>query len=297
MEIVIRNERLTVVISALGAELQSIKDSDGTEYLWDGNRSYWENRAPDIFPYIGRLTQETYRLDGKYYHMGIHGFAAGKQFVVHRIEESAVAFELIDDESTRVMYPFRFVLGIEYRLENACLNVTYTVENKGQRTLYFGIGGHPGFALPFEKGLQFEDYYLKFDEAAALVRVGFSDTCFRTGEAKPFSLNNGRLYLEHRMFDQDAIVLESAARSVVLMSDKGTKGIRVTFPVMPYIGLWHRPRTTAPYICIEPWSSLPSHDGIVEDISQQEDLIRLPAEETYCNSWSIDIIDNIGEKQ
>jgi galactose mutarotase-like enzyme len=57
MDFVIRNERLTVVISALGAELQSIKDSDGTEYLWNGNRSYWGNRAPNLFPYIGRLTQ------------------------------------------------------------------------------------------------------------------------------------------------------------------------------------------------------------------------------------------------
>jgi galactose mutarotase-like enzyme len=229
--------------------------------------------------------------------MGIHGFAAGKQYVVQRIEESTVVFQLKDDEPTRVIYPFCFVLSIEYRLENECLNITYTVENKGQRTMYFGIGGHPGFALPFEKGLQFEDYYLKFDEAAALVRVEFSNTCFRTGEAKPFPLNNGRLHLEHCMFDQDAIVLESGARSVVLMSDKGTKAIRVTFPDMPYIGLWHKPRTTAPYICVEPWSSLPSHDGIVEDISQQEDLIKLPAGETYCNRWSIDVIDNIGEKQ
>ena len=32
----IKNDQLTVEISAHGAELKSIKDADGNEYLWDG---------------------------------------------------------------------------------------------------------------------------------------------------------------------------------------------------------------------------------------------------------------------
>ena len=29
--------------------------------------------------------------------------------------------------------------------------------------MYFGVGGHPGFAVPLEKGLAFEDYCLQFE--------------------------------------------------------------------------------------------------------------------------------------
>lgn len=38
----IKNEHLTIGISAHGAELQSIKDSDGKEYLWQANPSIWD---------------------------------------------------------------------------------------------------------------------------------------------------------------------------------------------------------------------------------------------------------------
>ena len=36
----IKNDQLTVEFSSLGAELQSIKDAQGNEYLWDGDEQY-----------------------------------------------------------------------------------------------------------------------------------------------------------------------------------------------------------------------------------------------------------------
>ena len=58
---------------------------------------------------------------------------------------------------------------------------------------------------------------------------------------------------------------------------------------MPYIGFWHAVKTDAPYICIEPWSSLPSRQDVVEELSEQPSLVRLPAQEIYRNSWSIEV--------
>ena len=37
----IKNEHLTVSLSAHGAELQSIKDANGKEYLWQANPDKW----------------------------------------------------------------------------------------------------------------------------------------------------------------------------------------------------------------------------------------------------------------
>ena len=45
----IKNEHLTVEVSEMGAELQSIKDSEGREYLWQGGEK-WPRRSPISSP-------------------------------------------------------------------------------------------------------------------------------------------------------------------------------------------------------------------------------------------------------
>ena len=76
----IKNEQLTVEISSLGAELQSIKDAQGNEYLWDGDEQYWNRHSPILFPIVCGLWKDTYRIDGKEYQLGRHGFARDTEF-------------------------------------------------------------------------------------------------------------------------------------------------------------------------------------------------------------------------
>ena len=63
----------------------------------------------------------------------------------------------------------------------------------------------------------------------------------------------------------------------------------VDYPDFQFIGFWHMPHTDAPYICIEPWSSLPSRQDVVEEFSQQSDLISLDAGNVYETTWVIEI--------
>lgn len=44
---------------------------------------------------------------------------------------------------------FDFELVITYTLEHQELTVNYQVENTGKEEMYFGIGGHPAFNVPF----------------------------------------------------------------------------------------------------------------------------------------------------
>lgn len=53
----LQNEFLTVEVSDLGAELQSIKDADEHEYLWQGDDKYWGRRSPILFPIVCGLYQ------------------------------------------------------------------------------------------------------------------------------------------------------------------------------------------------------------------------------------------------
>ena len=50
----LKNDKITVIISAHGAELQSIKSAEGREYLWQGDEKYWPRRSPltiKVYPY------------------------------------------------------------------------------------------------------------------------------------------------------------------------------------------------------------------------------------------------------
>ena len=130
--------------------------------------------------------------------------------------------------------------------------------------MYFGIGGHPGFNIPMEEGLSFEDYELEFSRACEPQRILFSQECFVEGK-KSYELFEGRrIPLRHNLFDEDAIVLEKTSGEILLHSTKGKKAVKVSYVDMPYVGFWHMPCMDAPYVCIEPWCSLPSRQGITE---------------------------------
>lgn len=82
-------------------------------------------------------------------------------------------------------------------------------------------------------------------------------------------------------------MLGNVSRELTLRSSKSSRSVTVSFPDMPFVGLWHAPKTDAPYVCIEPWVSLPSHSAFVEDFAKQAHMIHLPAGETYRNEMTI----------
>lgn len=290
MEYTIQNQELSVTVSDFGAELRSIRSKDGTEYLWQGDPTFWKDRAPNIFPYVARLTEGKYSLKGRVYQMKIHGFVKYTVLEAQKKSEDVLNFVLKADEETRRQYPWDFIYRITYRLRGTVLEVENQVENLGDERMYFGIGGHPGFNVPLEEGLAFEDYQLKFSAPCRPWRVGFTPDCFLNGQDQEYVLQEGqRIPLQHELFDQDAVVLKHVDREVTLYSEKGSRGITVTYPDFPYIGFWHKPQSQAPYVCIEPWSSLPSRKGICEDFSQQSDLISLEGHGSWKTCWRIQI--------
>ena len=58
---------------------------------------------------------------------------------------------------------------------------------------------------------------------------------------------------------------------------------------MPYLGIWHAPGTDAPYICIEPWLSLPATAGEPTVFENRPDLAEIGPGETYRNIWSVTV--------
>lgn len=284
------NQFLSVAVSEHGAELQSIIGSNGIEYLWQGDPAYWPDRALNLFPYVARLTEGKYYLDGQLYRMGIHGLAPYLNFDLKEQSLTRLVFELASNEKTLAAYPRVFAFRVIYELRGKSLSITYEVKNRDDRIMYFGLGGHPGFQVPLRDGKQFEDYRLRFKAPCQPRRVGFTGDCFLDGTDRSFPLEQDQfLPLSHGLFDDDAIVLKEAGHRVTLETDGDPRSVSVEFPGMDYLGLWHMPRTDAPYVCIEPWCSLPSSKGKIAAFEEQTDLITLHPNKIYRNTWSITI--------
>lgn len=294
MLITIQNTFLSLTVDTLGAQMMSIRGADGCEYLWQGDPEYWGDRAPTLFPFIGRLMDHSYRYHGKTYTMGIHGFAAQAEFSPEERTEDKLVLTLSSSIATLVVYPFDFTLEVTYQLKGSSIEIATRVRNQSGETMPFSLGGHPGFRVPLNDGERFEDYYLEFSQACRPDRILFTPTILVSGEVTPLELEGGRvLPLKHGLFDDDAIILKHAAREVALKSRVSNRSVTVSYPYMPYIGFWHWPQKDAPYVCIEPWSSLPGRQDVVEEVSCRTDMVQLPAGKTYENVWTITISQEV----
>ena len=290
MEYTIQNELLTVSISEKGAEIMSIKTNDGHEYMWQGDKKYWEGRAPIMFPICGRLYNGEYTYMGKTYSLPNHGFARKSKFELKTASKSLVTLELKSNEETRLVYPFDFIFDVTFALNDDELTVKYEVKNIDTKEIIFSVGGHPAFNVPFESKERFEDCYVEFKDSCEALRVDFSPACFLTHEDKPYEpRGTKRIDLRHDLFDNDAIFLYNVSKEIKLASDKSQRSVTMRFDGMKYIGLWHAVKTDAPYVCIEPWTSVPATEGKVDDLMTKEEMIHLPVGYNYKNSYTVKI--------
>lgn len=283
----LKNEILTIDISTFGAEMQSIR-KDGKEYLWQGDEKNWKNKATNIFPFVGKMQDGKYIYKCKTYEMGSHGLARHIDFEKVFSSEQEIILKMQSNEQTLESYPFSFDYYIIYQLENDTIKITSKVLNKGDEPMYFALGGHPGFNLPLDDGLDITEHYLLFDEPCKVYNTFTSERGLVT-KTEPFELEQDKiLRLKTSLFDNDALIFSHMAKGVTLKTDKSEKGIYIRYDDMGYLGIWQTPKVAPNFLCIEPWTSLPARDGLIEDIEKQ-DLLCLKPKEEYKNTWSITI--------
>ena len=247
---------LSVEIAPLGAELQSIRDVAGRDYLHDG-ASFWTGRAPLLFPIVGALKNNTHVVDGIAYHLPKHGFARHSLFEVVEASADRARFRLTDSEATRAEYPFKFMLEARFSLMGTKLTTAVTVTNTDTKPIPVAFGFHPAFRWPLPgagaKLHQVIDFAL--DEPRPLTRINADGLIARQLESP---VKGRRLLLADELFENDALIfLNLNSRSLRFgPANGGSPALRIDFESMPHLGIWTKPG--APYLCIEPWSGYAS---------------------------------------
>ena len=290
MNYTLSNDFLSVDISSAGGEIRSIRTPDQKEYLWQGSPQTWEHQAPTLFPFIGRLTDGYYIYKGQKYTLDCHGFLKDNELVCEEHTSDRLVLFLEDNEVTKEHYPFSFRCTLIFSLERNVLKVTYKIDNLQDDTMYFGIGGHPGIIVPLDENLNFEDYYVEFESDSNPEQILLSAEHFMTKSLKPLELNEKKqLELNHPLFNFDALVLQNAGSLVTIASDKSSRSVTMDFSDFPFIGLWQTEHSDPEFVCLEPWSSLPSYAGERTDLETQDNLISLEGHKTCTRSFSLKI--------
>lgn len=258
MTVTIQNQLLTVAIEDAGAQLASIRDRKGTEYLWQGDPGIWPRRAPLLFPIIGRLKDSQYTLGEERYTIPTHGFCRSAPFTLVEQARDRAVFQYGDTEETRAVYPFSFLLTVTYALEGSRLVKTHRVENHSQRPMYYELGGHDGYRAPLEEGESMADYAIRIPGLESIHPYGMDQACMTTPKTEVFPLDRGRIPLSPAAFHLDTIILDQLPQHrAILVDGQDRPRVTVDFDDFPYLGIWTaaKPFDTN-YICIEPWSTL-----------------------------------------
>ena len=86
----LKNDILSIKVDRHGAELCSIRDHSGREFIWQADPAFWKRHAPVLFPIVGSLWEKKYRIDGKEYTLGQHGFARDMDFHLISSDENTL---------------------------------------------------------------------------------------------------------------------------------------------------------------------------------------------------------------
>lgn len=254
----IRNNQLTLTLSTLGAELQSIMDADGKEYLWQADPAFWNRHSPLLFPIVCGLWEDSYRLQGKEYRLGRHGFARDTEFKVIAKGDSQVIFALHDSPETMNDYPFHFNLSVSYKLRDNKVHVVWHVENTDDKPIFFQIGGHPAFNVPGLLPGEPLKGCLKFDNAEPIRLFGNIGGCIDKGRREQVETEDGVWAFTQESFKDDAVIFDhSQIKHVELLNPNGETEVTLDFKT-PAVGIWSPYGKEAPFVCIEPWYGI--HD-------------------------------------
>lgn len=290
MDYKLKNKNLEVIVSDKGAELTSLKNSEGKEYLWQGDEKYWNRQSPILFPFIGRLKNKEFIYEGKKYPMMQHGFARDMEFTCIEEKKDEIWFEITDNEETYKIYPFKFLLKIGYRLVENKLEVLWEVENTDNKTMYFNIGAHPGFNCPIDGEEDKVGYSLEFNSEGNPKHYGAdSATGLRLSELSELKLENGRSVINKEYFDETTYIFEDNQISEAsIVKPNGDKYVTVKFD-MPILAIWSMEKMNAPFICIEPWFGRCDRTEFEGELSEREFNLVLNAGEKFNNVYSIEI--------
>ncbi|MFT4733558.1 MAG: galactose mutarotase-like enzyme [Algoriphagus sp.] len=287
--IYLENDRLKVGIIAKGAELKSlVNKSNGLEHIWQADPSFWAKSSPILFPIVGGLKDGLYHYKGTAHKLPRHGFARDNVFEIVNQSSQKVVFSLKSNEETTKDYPFDFELKLIYTLSENELEVAYEVINRGEELMYFSIGAHPAFSVPFAKNESYDEYSLTFGKDEVLNQWPLNSEGLMEAKSFRVNLENKEMPLSKSLFYKDALVYKDLkSESIILKSSKSDHYLKFKFNDFPFFGIWAA--KDANFICLEPWCGIADSGSHSQELIEKEGINQLASGQTFKRKWSLSV--------
>lgn len=276
----VKNEKMTYTFSDIGGELISAKSADGIEYIWRGVEDLWNKHAPLLFPFCGRLLGGKYLYGGEEFGYQSHGFVSKSELAVSNVTENSISFTLCQSEETKKIYPFDFIFTVTYTADGNSLRADIKIENRDNREMLYMLGGHPGFSTEINEGADLNDYKVVMGVDKAKLHRLICDECVsEVGE--DYAFDNGALKICNGLFEDDAtatMIFKELPNKLRLATDKGPHAVELEFSEgFEYLCIWKFIEPGADYLCLEPWTSVPSDERVPVVLEERRTMKRLAA--------------------
>jgi galactose mutarotase-like enzyme len=279
----IRSEHLSAAIDSFGAQLVALRDSAGRDLQWSGDPAVWKGKAPILFPIVGAVADNRYRVEGAYYALPRHGFARNSFFSLVDATASSALFRLGWDEQTLSVYPFRFELDMHFSLEGPTFALQASVKNLEAETfLPASFGFHPALRWPLPYGEPRAEHVILFEaeELAPIRRLDTQGLILPETFATP--VEHKTLRLRDNLFQADAIIFDRITSRSLRYGAAAGPQIEIQFPDTPYLGIWSKPG--ADFVCIEPWHGIADPEHFSGDFRTKPGIFLVPPGQTK-NCW------------
>ena len=264
-----------------GAELISVK-AKGIEKMHDGE-NFWNRHSPVLFPIVGKLKDGKTIIENSEYEMGQHGFARDMEF--EQIGENS--YVLKANEETYKKYPYNFELYISYEVQKNKVTTKYRVVNKDERTMYFGLGGHPAYVCEYSSG----KYRLEFEDIEDKLEIyQLEDGLLKKNPEKLSKyFRENRIFLNEKTFEKNALVIKNINSSKIYLKTETKTILAFDFKGFPYLGIWSKPG--APFVCIEPWFNHTDDVDASGNFADKENILKLESNEEFKAEYSVEFFN------
>jgi len=285
--VTIGNGRLTAIIAAKGAEIQSLVGADGADVMWSGDADVWPWHAPNLFPIVGALDNDELVHQGQRYTMKQHGFLRHSLCEVVEAAPHGCKFHLTDNPDTREQYPFAFALTISYRIDGDRLGCTFSLYNPDNVPLHASIGTHPGFRRPLGNTAR-DAHAVLFDktEPAPIRRLGGRTLAV---DPRPTPVEGRVLHLHDALFDDDAVIFDRLNSRKITYGAPGGPAIEIEFADFPDLGIWSKPGASQ-FVCLEPWQGMASPADFAGEFADKPGVVALAPGQTREWRYSVRVL-------
>ena len=234
----LKNDFLSVAVSSLGAEIQSV-NCCGKEYMWDG----------------------------KEYFMEKHGFISDLNFKAVSVSDTELTLVAVENEKTLSAYPFKFEFTAKYTLNGKTLTSEYARKNTSDEVMPYMLGLHPAFALHGDSPK--ETFCLDFGETFTATQYRLAAPFInQTGFDRP--IPDGKLYITDEIYNKGTIVLGKTKSSIDFVSPNGKVFNMKWSDNFANLCVWKWTDDKARFVCIEPWTNILSDGSKTYDLDEKK---------------------------